>query len=137
MACVKMNNQSTKTFDINQGVRQGCVLSPLLFNLFLADLPNKLDSVQGKLKVDNIELNSLFWTDEFFLFSNNEEKPAEMIKVLEGLCEENKMTINNKNEMCNFQQIWSSRKAKVFLKWIRISKRTFVQVSRLRSNSVR
>ena len=43
-ACIKFDNKISDTFDINQGVRQGCVLSPLLFNLFMADLPKQLDN---------------------------------------------------------------------------------------------
>ena len=44
----------TETFTVNQGVRQGCVLSLLLFNLFLADLLKKLELSAGKLKIDPI-----------------------------------------------------------------------------------
>ena len=37
-ACVRIEGKISDEFDINQGVRQGCVLSPLLFNIFIADL---------------------------------------------------------------------------------------------------
>ena len=36
-ACIKSDNQCTELFDIGKGVRQGCVSSPLLFNIFMAD----------------------------------------------------------------------------------------------------
>lgn len=35
-ACVKLkNNQTTKDFEIRKGVRLGCILSPILFNLYV------------------------------------------------------------------------------------------------------
>ena len=100
MACVKINNQCTQPFPINQGVRQGYVLSPLLFNVFLADLPKKLNMVQEKLVVDDLELNSLYWADDIVLLSKSQEKSSEMINVLASYCKENKLTINIKKTKC-------------------------------------
>ena len=37
-ACVKIGSQFSKTFHIKKGVRHGCPLSPILFNLFINDI---------------------------------------------------------------------------------------------------
>jgi len=37
-ACVKIDSQFSKVFRIKKGVRQGCPLSPVLFNLFINDI---------------------------------------------------------------------------------------------------
>ena len=37
-ACVKVNNLTTGWFDVNSGLRQGCSLLPLLFNLYINDI---------------------------------------------------------------------------------------------------
>ena len=42
LACVCLVDQLTEPFSINQGVKQGCILSPLLFNIFISDLPQAL-----------------------------------------------------------------------------------------------
>ena len=36
--CVKVSRELTETFLANQGVKQGCILSPLLFNKFISDI---------------------------------------------------------------------------------------------------
>ena len=37
-SCVRVNGNLTDWFEVNQGLKQGCILSPLLFNIFLNDL---------------------------------------------------------------------------------------------------
>ena len=37
-SCVRVNSYRTEWFDVNCGLRQGGVLSPLLFNLFINDI---------------------------------------------------------------------------------------------------
>ena len=39
-ASVKIDDQYSESFNIMKGVRQGCPLSPILFNLFINDIFN-------------------------------------------------------------------------------------------------
>ena len=93
-ACVKIENKCTETFDINQGVRQGCVMSPLLFNIFLSDLAKKLDTMDDKVKVNNSEISALFWADDIVLLSESENGLKGMLRVVEEYTSQNMLEIN-------------------------------------------
>ena len=93
-ACVKTGSQCTKPFDINQGVRQGCVLSPLLFNIFLADLAKDLDEMDDKIEIGAHSLNSIFWADDILMFAKDKDTLQIMLSKLENYAKENKLEIN-------------------------------------------
>ena len=99
-ACVKANGVKSLPFDINIGVRQGCVLSPLLFNVFICDLAKKLMDLENAPEVGPVCINSLFWADDLVLFSKDEEGLQKMLNVLEEYCKENELTINTKKTKC-------------------------------------
>ena len=63
---VKIGQTLSSAFDANQGVRQGCILSPILFNIFISDLPEILDKDANEpAKIGNdIKLSSILWADD-------------------------------------------------------------------------
>ena len=51
--CLKMNGWETGQFPSIKGVKQGCVLSPILFNIFLNDLSTYFNKVCKPIIVNN------------------------------------------------------------------------------------
>ena len=95
---VKVGNNLTKTFLANQGVKQGCILSPLLFNIFLADLPEYLSGVACnpvKLHESN-HVSCIMWADDIVLLSESEEGLQSMLDSLSLYTKKNGMQINEK-----------------------------------------
>ena len=126
-SCVKLGNQYTSKFGINLGVRQGCVLSPILFNLFMADLAKKLEMAEGKVKINNnTNISSIFWADDIILLAEGDKGLNTMIKILEKYSNEHKLKINT-----------DKTKVMIFNKTGRLMKRLYhingVQLENVRS----
>ena len=99
-ACIKVDRQHTEPFDISRGVRQGCVLSPLLFNIFIAGLIKELDLNQAKTMIGGYEIACIAWADDLVLVSENELTLQKMLNTLESYCDENKLQINTDKTKC-------------------------------------
>ena len=83
-----------KIFQANQRVKQGCILSPLLFNIFLSDL--NTENCKPLEFGDTGKLSCLLWADDLVLVTRTEEGLENMFSQLSSFVEENKMEINIK-----------------------------------------
>ena len=99
-ACIKSGTKITERFSINQGVRQGCVLSPLLFNIFISDLTKSIEHITDKLRIDPYDMDSILWADDILLFAKSEKKLQDMIDAIYRYCIDNKLTINTDKTKC-------------------------------------
>ena len=97
--CIKHEDKITDPIDVNLGVKQGCILSPLLFNIFLSDLPQILDNDIKNNNQSN-HPSSIFWADDIVLFSESEEGLRKMLKSMEIYCKENELTLNTEKTKC-------------------------------------
>ena len=100
--CVKAGNKITTTFPTNQGVKQGCILSPLLFNIFLSDIVsyfNKEECTPLQFRNGNA-ISSLIWADDIVLLSESEKGLQNMLQNLSNYVEENRMKINSTKTKC-------------------------------------
>ena len=73
-------------FQIGKGVRQGCILSPCLFNLYAEDIMwnDGLDEAQSGIKIAGENINNLRYADDTTLVAESKEKlKSLLIKVKE------------------------------------------------------
>ena len=70
---VKLSGHATPFFSYNRGVRQDCILSPILFNLFINELPTLLEKNNPDpfLLPNGIRLSSLLYADDLAIVSRS------------------------------------------------------------------
>ena len=74
-ARVKTGHGTTDWFQIGKGVRQGCILSPCLFNLYAEYIMRNtgLDEAQAGTKIAGRNINNLRYADDTTLMAEREE----------------------------------------------------------------
>ena len=84
-ATVRTGHGTTDWFQIGKGVRQGCILSPCLFNLHEYIIRNTgLDEAHTGIKIAGRNINNLRYADDTILMAESEEELKNLlIKVKE------------------------------------------------------
>ena len=98
--CIKLDDLITPTIKTMMGVRQGCVLSPLLFNIYMADFPRSLSNNIGVKLADDYLINCILWADDIILLSETEEGLNQLLSELNKYSELNKLKINTDKTKC-------------------------------------
>ena len=83
-ATVRTGHGTTDWFQIGKGVRQGCILSPYLFNLYAEYIMRNtgLDEAQAGIKITGRNINNLRYADDTTLMAESEEElKSLLIKV--------------------------------------------------------
>ena len=104
-SCVRINGLYTEEFEVQCGLRQGCGLSPLLFNLFINDLAVAIKALDKGISIsDNEKLCILLYADDIVLISDNEQDLQSMLNVLNTWCSFNCMVVNHdKSHIVHFR----------------------------------
>ena len=85
-ATVRTGHGTTDWFQIGKGVRQGCILSPCLFNLYAEYIMRnaRVDEAQAGIKIAGRNINNLKYTDDTTLMAESkEELKSLLMKVKE------------------------------------------------------
>ena len=82
-ATVRSGHGTTDWFQIGKGVRQGCILSPCLFNLYAEYIMRNagLEETQARIKIVGRNINNLRYADDTTLTSESEELKSLLMKT--------------------------------------------------------
>ena len=74
-ATVRTGHETTDWFLIGKGVRQGCILSPCLFNLYAEYIMRNagLNKAKAGIKIARRNINNLRYADDTTLMAENED----------------------------------------------------------------
>ena len=81
-ATVRTRHGTTDWFQIRKGVRQGCILSPCLFNLYAEYITRSagLDEAQAGIKIARRNIDNLRYADDITLMAESEELKSLLMK---------------------------------------------------------
>jgi hypothetical protein len=81
-SCVLLGESRTEWFDIEVGLRQGCLLSPILFLIFLNDLVEEINKLGKGVKCGAKRVSILLFADDIVLLSETKEGLQIMLQVV-------------------------------------------------------
>lgn len=95
-------NELSEYFETFTGVKQGCLLSPILFTFYLNDLH---DYLNGGIHIDGRNVRLLMYADDIVILADNIKILQEMVNRLESYCELWNMEVNlNKSAIMVFRK---------------------------------
>jgi hypothetical protein len=70
-SCVLVGKQRSEWFEVEAGVRQGCILSPILFAIWIDGLARALQKTKVKSILQNIKFNFTFFADDLAVLAES------------------------------------------------------------------
>ena len=115
-SCVRVNSANTDWFDVAVGLRQGCSISPTLFNCFIDDLITSAKTLNIGIDIGYGEkVSILVYADDVLLLTENEEDLQTLLDLIDRWSTENRMKVNcSKSNILHFRPKSFSRTNTVF-----------------------
>ena len=93
--CVKGCNSYSDFFECALGLKQGEVISPILFSFFVEDLELFLQDDQNSgLSLDDVTFILMLFADDMVVLGKNEDDLQRSLNLLEKYCDKWGLTVN-------------------------------------------
>lgn len=91
---VKLTEGVTDSFQSTIGVKQGCILSPSLFSLYMNDLVDNFDAECDPVYLNEKQLSCLLYADDIVLLSQSAKGLQKLLDSLKAFCDMWDLTVN-------------------------------------------
>jgi len=81
MMQIKWGKHFPEPFHVSNGVRQGGVLSPYLFAVYLEDLSNELNNIEAGCYIGEVLLSHLIFADDICVFCPSVQRILDMCQA--------------------------------------------------------
>ena len=88
------NGFTTKPIYLKRGLRQGCSLSPMLFNLYISALGNALTVSENGVRIGTVCISALFFADDLVVIASSREKLLELMSMVKKHADSLRLEIN-------------------------------------------
>ena len=93
-AAVLIDGEASRSVDKKVGVRQGCPVSPPLFNVFINGLAVKLQEAGFGVHLEFDELCALLYADDVVLLAGSPHDLQQLIDIVATYCGTWRLTVN-------------------------------------------
>ena len=98
--CVKWGNKASCFFKVSNGLRQGGILSPLFFNVYLDKLSISLSSSSVGCKLVDKSFNHLMYADDMTVLAPSVKGLQNLINICASYAEEHEIVFNSSKTVC-------------------------------------
>ena len=101
---IKLNGNMTEWFNVNSGLKQGCVLSPVLFNIFINNLFTDIKALDIGIDIEGEKIGILLYADDIVLIAENENDLQLLLHILNTRCKHKALNVNfEKTKIVHFR----------------------------------
>jgi len=91
---VRIGENISREFWVEKGVRQGCPMSPTLFNIYIADIEEELKKGNGGIWVGNEKMWSIEYADDIVMLAEEEEGLRDMMRRVKRYIEGKRLELS-------------------------------------------